>query len=144
MLKALAMLASLQSTSPAMSAGFLPEEKDVRFQVIERQPGEGDWPFLADKGRLACVPSFGMRIVLFYPWAEGEDAVDGFAIDEPQRQGVVVSTDPLQLWSDAAGKLLLQQNMTIEDKIRRMGPYVTLGKKLCDQPEWTNIGPSEL
>ena len=34
--------------------------------------------------------------------------------------------------------------MTIETKIRRMGPYVTLGKKLCDQPEWTDIGPSEL
>jgi hypothetical protein len=34
--------------------------------------------------------------------------------------------------------------MTIEEKIRRLAPFVTMGKKLCDQPKWTNLGPSEL
>ena len=145
MLKALAMIASLETPlSPAMPADFLPGAEDVRFQIIEQQAGETDWPFLARKGRLACVPSLGFRVVMFFPWVEGDDAANGFAIDETERHPVIVSTDPIQLWTDTNGKSLLQPDMTIEDKIRRMGPYVTLGKKLCDQPEWTNIGPSEL
>lgn len=145
MLKALAMLASMEPTSFAMPAGFLPEENDVRFQVIEQQAGEKDWPFLASKGRLSCVPSLGFKVVLFFPWVEDDDeGSDGFALEAGKRGPVIVTTDPIQLWTDVEGKALLQPGMTIEDKIRRMAPYVSLGKKLCDQPDWTNLGPSEL
>ncbi len=146
MLKALAMLATFEtSIPPALPAGFLPEADDVRFQIIERQASEKQWPFLANKGRLACVLSFGLRIVIFMPWVEDDEGgIDGFSIDVDANKAAVVSADPLQLWGDIEGLALLQPDMTMEDKIRRMGPYVTLGKKLCDQPKGAAIGPSEL
>ena len=74
----------------------------MRFQVIERQAGETEWPFLAEKGRLACVPSFGMRVVMFFPWVAEGNAIEGFALDEAEQHPVIVSTDPIQLWSDVA------------------------------------------
>ncbi|MGL4489561.1 MAG: hypothetical protein ACRCU5_08965 [Rhizobiaceae bacterium] len=140
------MFATLETSSPfTLPADFLPGPEDVRFQVIERQASEKDWPFLAEKGRLACVPSFGLRVVLFMPWVEEEDGgLGGFAVEENANRTAVVSADPLQLWSDIEGKSLLQPDMTMEDKIRRMGPYVTLGKQLCDQPKGAIVGPSEL
>jgi hypothetical protein len=146
MIAALAMLATLESTTPfVLPAGLIPEAEDVRFQVIERQANENDWPFLAEKGRLACVPAMGMRIVLFMPWVEADEGgVNGFAVDESASKAAIVSADPLQLWTDIEGKPLLKPDMKIEDKIRRLGPYVTIGKKLCDQPKGTIIGPSEL
>jgi hypothetical protein len=146
MLKALAMIASFDTATPmGLPASFLPGAEDVRFQVIERQASEKDWPFLADKGRLACVPSFGLRVVIFMPWVEENDGgIEGFAVEENANRVAIVSADPLQLWGDIEGKPLLQPNMSMEEKIRRMGPYVTLGKKLCDQPKGAIIGPSEL
>ncbi len=139
MIAALAMLASLDpSLAHARSASFLPEPEDVRFQMIEKQAGEQDWPFVETKGRLACVPSFGMRVVLFFP--DMGDVLD--ELIEPT--GVIVTTDPIQLFSDVNGKAHLKPDMSIEDKIRRLGPYVSLGKKLCDQPKGTVLGPSEL
>ena len=79
-----------------------------------------------------------MRVVLFFP-----DMNDG--LDElVEPTGVIVTTDPIQLFSDVEGKAHLAPGMSIEDKIRRLGPYVSLGKKLCDQPKGTVLGPSEL
>lgn len=139
MIAALAMLATLSPTfAHVHPASLFPEAEDVRFQAIEKQQGERDWPFVETKGRLACVPSFGMRVVLFFP-----DVGDG--LDElVEPTGVIVTTDPIQLFSDVEGKAHLAPGMTIEDKIRRLGPYVSLGKKLCDQPKGTVLGPSEL
>ena len=57
---------------------------------------------------------------------------------------IVVTTDPIQLWTDPVAKIHLVPGMSIEEKIRRMAPYVTLGKKLCDQPKGAMIGPGEL
>ena len=139
MIAALAMIAMLDPTlAHANPASFLPEPEDVRFQMIAKQAGEREWPFVETKGRLACVPSFGMRVVLFFP--DRGDGMDELA--EPT--GVIVTTDPIQLFSDVEGKSHLAPDMSIEDKIRRLGPYVSLGKKLCDQPKGTILGPSEL
>ena len=139
MIAALAMLATLYpSMAHVHPASFFPEAEDVRFQAIEKQPGERDWPFVETKGRLACVPSFGMRVVLFFP--DIGDSLDELAVPT----GVIVTTDPIQLFSDVEGKAHLAPDMSIEDKIRRLGPYVSLGKKLCDQPKGTILGPSEL
>ena len=139
MIAALAMLATLDPTfAHVRPASFLPEPDDVRFQMIEKQAGERDWPFVETKGRLACVPSFGMRVVLFFP-DMGDDLGE---LVEPT--GVIVTTNPIQLFSDVNGNAHLVPDMSIEDKIRRLGPYVSLGKKLCDQPKGTILGPAEL
>ncbi len=144
MLKAIAMLGMMQtSTSAVTPANFFPEADDVRMQTITRQVGEVNWPFAADTGLLICVPSVGQRVVFFFP-EQTNETVD-IDVDTAEVDGVPVTTDPMMLMLFGYGKeKYFAPNMTIEDKIRRLGPYVTMGKKLCEQPKGTILGPSEL
>jgi hypothetical protein len=125
-----------------LDISIFPQPEDVRFQVISKQAGEKDWPFAVTTGTLACVPSFGFRVVVFFPFPVGmrdDDALDEMqAVEEP----MIVTTDPLQLLFSSSKYLV--PGMTIEEKIRRMGSYVSFGKKLCDQPKGAVVGPGEL
>lgn len=141
-LAGIAPVALLAAAPAALADSLFPDESDVRQQKISRQAGEKDWPFAANDGTLACVRSFGMKVVIFMP--ETEEAIEEFSEDEAANNYVMVTTDPIQLWADAGKSELFVPGLKIEDKIRRLAPFVTLGKKLCDQPKWTNLGPSEL
>jgi hypothetical protein len=125
-----------------LDISIFPQPEDVRFQVISKQAGEKDWPFAVETGTLACVPSLGFRIVMFFPYSvlkADEEALEKLQTrDEP----VIVTVDPLQLLF--AGSKNLVPDMTVQEKIRRFGPFVTLGKKLCDQPRGAIVGPGEL
>jgi hypothetical protein len=132
------LLASFQTEAGAL----LPEPEDFRSQKIERQAGEADWPFVEQKGLLMCVKIFGIKHVQFHPGELDEYAFDEDPLVDPAI--VNVTTDPIQLWTDPVANEHLVPGMTIEEKIRRMGPYVTFGKKLCDQPKGAMIGPGEL
>ena len=125
-----------------LDVSIFPQPEDVRFQVISKQAGEKDWPFAAETGTLACVPSLGFRIVVFFPYSvtmRNDEALDEL---QSKEEPLIVTVDPLQLlFSDAR---YFVASMTIEDKIRRLGPYVSLGKKLCDQPKGAIVGPGEL
>ena len=123
-------------------AGLFPEAEDVRMQVISKQPGEKDWPFAVTTGTLACVPSLGVRVVMFFPYSVLK--ADGEALEELQTRGepVIVTVDPLQLLFSGSDNFL--PDMSIEDKIRRMGPYFSFGKKLCDQPKGAVVRSGEL
>jgi hypothetical protein len=125
-----------------LDVSIFPQPEDVRFQVISKQPGEKEWPFAVETGTLACVPSLGFRVVMFFPYSvtmQDDDALDEL---QSREEPVIVTVDPLQLlFSDAS---YFVSGMTIEDKIRRMGPYVSFGKKLCDQPKGAIVGPGEL
>jgi hypothetical protein len=125
------------ATPAAMADSLLPDESNVRQQKISRQAGEMDWPFADNEGTLACVRSFGMKVVIFMP----ERALTG---DVEDYEYVMVTTDPIQLLAGSTKPGVLLPGMTIEEKIRRLAPFVTMGKKLCDQPKWTVLGPSEL
>lgn len=135
--------ALMAAVSGATADSLIPDESDVRQQKISRQAGERDWPFAASEGTLACVRSFGMKVVIFMPESDDISELEEFQ-DDMANNYVMVSTDPLQLWLDAGKSHLFTPDLKIEDKIRRLAPFVTLGKKLCDQPKWTNLGPSEL
>jgi hypothetical protein len=125
-----------------LDVSIFPQPEDVRFQVISKQAGEKDWPFAVTTGTLACVPSFGFRVVMFFPYSVLSP--DDKALEELQTKGepVIVTVDPMQLLF--AGSKNLVPDMSIEEKIRRMGPYVSFGKKLCDQPKGAIVGPGEL
>lgn len=103
-----------------------------------------EWPFAAAEGTLVCMRSFAMKVVIFVP--EPDEDIDETAAKEEYARNnyVMVSTDPLQLWLDVGKSHLFSSDFKIEDKIRRLAPFATMGKKLCDQPKWTNLGPSEL
>ncbi len=135
-------LSSLLALPHAQAGGLLPDPEDFRTQKIERQAGETDWPFIEQKGLLMCVKVFGIKQVLFHPGEIEEYSFEEDPLVDPAI--IVVTTDPIQLWTDPTASQHLVPNMTIEEKIRRMAPYVTLGKKLCDQPKGAMIGPGEL
>jgi hypothetical protein len=137
----LALTALLMAPS-AHAGSILPEPEDFRSQKIERQAGETDWPFVEQKGLLMCVKVFGIKQVMFYPGDVEEHSFDDQPLVDPEV--VVVSTDPISLWTDPAAAAHLVSGMSIEEKIRRMTPYVIFGKKLCDQPKGAMIGPGEL
>jgi hypothetical protein len=142
MIAALAMIGLMQTTThDVMPVDLFPDETDVRMQTISRQKGEDSWPFAADSGLLICVPSLGQRVVLFSPDAEMPE-VD---IETSEDRIVHVTADPLFLLTiGRTNEVHYAPGMSLEEKIRRLGPYVTLGKKLCDQPKGTILGPSEL
>jgi hypothetical protein len=125
-----------------LDVSIFPQPEDVRFQEISKQAGEKEWPFAVTAGTLACVPSFGFRVVMFFPYLvlKADDGV----LEELQTKDapVIVTVDPLQLLF--AGSKNLVPYMTIEEKIRRFGPFVSFGKKLCDQPKGAIVGPGEL
>jgi hypothetical protein len=137
------MMASLMPLWGApLNVSIFPQPEDVRFQVISKQAGEKDWPFAVETGTLACVPSFGFRVVMFFPYSVLK--ADEEALEEMETRGepVIVTVDPIQLLFSNAK--YFAPGITIEDKIRRMGPFVSFGKKLCDQPKGAVVGPGEL
>ena len=136
-LAGLAPAALMAATPAAMADSLFPDESDVRQQNISRQAGELDWPFADSDGTLACVRSFGMKVVIFMPDRALTDEAEDY-------EYVMVTTDPIQLLAGSTKPGVLLPGMTIEDKIRRLAPFVTMGKKLCDQPKWTVLGPGEL
>jgi hypothetical protein len=138
---ALALFAMI-ATKHAYAGSFFPDAEDVRTQKIERQAGESDWPFVEQRGLLMCVRVFGIKHVLFYPGEPDRYEFGGNLMTDPELAHV--TTDPIQLWTDPVAAKLLVPGMSIEEKIRRMAPYVTFGKKLCDQPKGSTLGPGEL
>jgi hypothetical protein len=143
MLRAATLALTALIAAPSAHAGsFFPEAEDVRTQKIERQAGETDWPFAEPKGLLMCVKVLGIKHVLFYPGEPPSYEFDEDPMTDPELAHV--TTDPIQLWTDPVADKLLVPGMSIEEKIRRMAPYVTFGKKLCDQPKGSTLGPGEL
>ena len=136
------MASFLAAAAHPAHASLFPQPEDVRFQVISKQPGEAQWPFAVDVGTLACVYALGMRVVVFLPYSVTKPAEDFFDEADNRDDALVVTTDPIQLM--VAENKYFVPNLSLEDKIRRMGPYVSLGKKLCDQPEGAIVGPGEL
>ena len=127
-----------------VDAGLLPEEEDFRQQFIVKQAGETDWPFASSSGILSCVPGMGDRMVFFVP-DDGSMDLDGN--DDGTRglpRALVVSVNPFDQILNWGQDRHFVPGMSIEDKIKRLGPYVSLGKKLCDQPGGSVVGPGEL
>ncbi len=127
-----------------MDAQLVPEIEDFRQQFINRQAGEKEWPFAFESGLLSCVYIIGQKFVFFVP--DGTPALEGEETDitADESRAAIVTTDPLQLMLHSGQEKFFVPGLTIEDKIRRLGPYVSLGKRLCDHPKGTVVGPGEL
>lgn len=128
-----------------MPAGAVwPEASDLRMQEISRQTIKQEWPFAADNGTLVCMRTLGSVVVIFIPEERTATEQAGAPKDYFDNEYVHVSTDLAQLFLDMGKAALFTPGMKIEDKIVRLGPFVTLGKKLCDQPKGTVLGSGEL
>ncbi|RVA27295.1 hypothetical protein EN935_20710, partial [Mesorhizobium sp. M7D.F.Ca.US.004.03.1.1] len=118
-----------------------PSADEVRTQPISRAGNEANWPFSVDEGMLACVWSGGQRVVVFF-----ENRPSDLGVDETfQPRQVIVTTDPMQLTlGNMAYRDLFSPAASVEERIRLVAPFATLGQKLCDQPAGARVGHGEL
>ncbi|AZO45188.1 hypothetical protein EJ076_30825 [Mesorhizobium sp. M7D.F.Ca.US.005.01.1.1] len=146
------MMAQMAVAMPLMLAGeqvlagergmfHFPSADEVRTQPISRAGNEANWPFSVDEGMLACVWSGGQRVVVFF-----ENRPSDLGVDETfQPRQVIVTTDPMQLTlGNMAYRDLFRPAASVEERIRLVAPFATLGQKLCDQPAGARVGHGEL
>jgi hypothetical protein len=140
------MMAEMAVAMPLVLAGeqglfHFPTPEEVRVQPISRAENEAEWPFSVDDGMLACVWSGGRKVVMFF---ENRPAhLDESESFEPRR--VIVTTDPVQLTiGNMAYRDLFRPAASVEERIRLIAPFVTLGQRLCDQPAGTHVDHGEL
>lgn len=101
---------------------------------IARDDTEHEWPFSVPAGELTCIALDGESFVFFSePWPE--DA-GGFG-DMTLPRTVVVSTNPFALMVNLEDRSLLAPFADLETLIRRMGPFETMGRRLCEEEEGT-------
>ncbi len=133
---ALAVAAPLMLAADERGMFHFPRtEGAFRLQKIERK-GEREWPFAATSGHLMCVWVFGQKVVYFAETPADEH-------DEPRV--LVVSTNPFDLMVVNAGNsAMFTPYDGLEQLIVRLAPFESLGRRLCDQPRGTEVGPSEL
>ena len=144
LMRAAMMVGMMPLWSAPAHAGLFPGAEDVRMQVISKQPGEMEWPFAAREGTLACVQTFGMKVVVFLPYMVTKPEDEDFEAAEIRGEALLVTTDPIYLLTQWEQEKLYAPGMKIEENITRLGPYVTLGKRLCDQPKGAIVGSGEL
>jgi hypothetical protein len=147
------MLDVLAATASMLLVGerglfHFPTAAEVRVQAIAKSDNELGWPFSVDAGSLTCVWSGGTRVVMFFAQTLGgpitEDVVDDDkATSEPR--GVLLSINPLELTiGNMATNDLFVKAESIEERLRLVAPFVTVGQRLCDQPPGAQVRGGEL
>jgi hypothetical protein len=135
----------LGATAPAMaderSLFYMPNDNDFRHQSIAKGPNEEKWPFAETSGQIACAWIMGSQAVYFIP----ESEVEGPLAEDDNYRVLIVSTNVLEMMISNAGQRdLLLPMASLEEQIKRIAPYYTLGLKLCDMQRGTVLGPAEL
>ena len=121
----------------------LPRVEDVRLQSIEREERETEWPFSVERGTLACGWAGGQKIALFIEEEPDDGDSPGGGTSQPRR--LLLSVNPFDLAVQNIGfRDLFAPFDSIEELIRRVAPYVTTARRLCDQPPGTRLGHGEL
>lgn len=120
---------------PVPANDIFPGVDDFRMQVVTRTKTEADWPFVADKGMLLCAKVFNEPAVYFI----GEDE------DGEQMEPFVISTNMMEVAMVNMGTTgVLLPYDDFEQLLKRLMPYVSMGRRLCDQPPGTNLPDSAL
>lgn len=130
-----AFLVAAVATAPLPVNGFVPEVGDFRMQTIRKVQGEENWPFAANKGILLCAPVIGDKAVYFVAEKEGGG----------QEAPVVLTVNPMTMAVVNLGKTKIFRAFTsVDELMNRLYPYITMGKRLCDQPAGTVVPESSL
>ncbi len=139
MAAALGLAAALGAPGGAMPAlpanDIFPGVGDFRSQEIRRLQGEGDWPFVESKGLLLCAKIMNRPAVYFV----GEDE------DGEQKFPFAISGDMMEVAMVNIGNTgVLRPFDDFEQLLKRLFPYVAMGRRLCDQPPGTSLPDSAL
>ncbi len=132
---AAAISASTGGEEPVAANDIFPGVDDFRMQTITRTKNEADWPFVPTKGLLLCAKILRQPAVYFV----GEDQ------DGEQMEPFVISTDMVEVAIANIGTTgVLRPYDGFEQLLKRLVPYVSMGRRLCDQPPGTNLPDSAL
>ena len=113
---------------------LLPGVKDFRMQVIHKAQNETEWPFVAESGTLLCAKVLNKPVVYFVPEQKPE-ATRAFALD----------TDLFGMSMANLGMTyVLKPYGSLEALLKRITPFVIMGRRLCAQPPGTSLSGSEL
>jgi hypothetical protein len=128
-------LLTIGISGAAMPAGdVFPGVGDFRLQKIHRAAGESEWPFVAESGTLLCAMILRKPAVYFVPEVSGTPG-RAFAID---------NDITMMAFANIGMTDVLEPYDNFEQLLKRLIPYVTMGKRLCNQPPGTNVSGSEL
>ena len=131
----MAALLTIGISGAAMPAGDgFPGVGDFRLQKIHRAAGESEWPFVAESGTLLCAMILRQPAVYFVPEVGGE----------PGRAFVIDNDITMMAFANIGMTGVLEPYDNFEQLLKRLVPYVTMGKRLCNQPPGTNVSGSEL
>jgi hypothetical protein len=123
----------------------MPQEEDFRFQQIARGPNETNWPFTEDSGLVSCAFVMGQPIVTFFPDSVVNCDCDEDTAEEGVPRHLTLSINPFDLvFLNIANRELLAPTSGVEELIERIAPYYVIGRRLCDQPRGSQLGPGEL
>ncbi len=115
---------------------LLPGVEDFRTQIVEQARGDMNWPFTIKRGILMCAKILGEPAVYFSD--AGNENSDVTRVAQ-------VSVNPFDLGIGNLGDGgLVRREMTMEERIKAMAPLLSVGRRLCQQPKGTNVGPGEL
>ncbi|API54428.1 hypothetical protein BMW22_24965 [Rhizobium leguminosarum] len=130
-----AALLAIGIDGAAMPASdVFPGVGDFRLQKIHRAAGESEWPFVAESGTLLCAMILRQPAVYFVPEV-GRTPGRAFAIDNDIAK---------MAFANIGMTGVLEPYDNFEQLLKRLIPYVTMGKRLCNQPPGTNVSGSEL
>lgn len=118
----------------------IPREEDVRVQKLMRADRETNWPFTVDEGLLMCLYVAG-RPTVYFAVVDDHDVWH----EAPPVRVVIVSSDPFDatLGNMAVNDLIVETDGPA-GRMALFAPFEALGKRLCDQPRGTELGPGEL
>ncbi|MDV4162999.1 hypothetical protein R1538_17905 [Rhizobium leguminosarum] len=126
-----AALLAIGIDGAAMPAGdVFPGAEDFRLQKIHRAAGESEWAFVAESGALILRKP----AVYFVPEVGGT----------PGRAFVIDNDIAKMAFANIGMTDVLEPYDNFEQLLKRLIPYVTMGKRLCNQPPGTNVSGSEL
>ncbi|MGG6897795.1 hypothetical protein QD409_28565 [Rhizobium sp. BR 315] len=104
------------------------------MQVIHKAKDEVEWPFVAESGTLICAKVLNKPGVFFVPEQKPE-ATRAFVLD----------TDLFAMGLVNLGMTnVLKPYGSLEALLKRITPFVTMGRRLCAQPPGTSLSGSEL
>lgn len=116
----------------------MPKELDVRLQPVSRQQGEDDWPFVYDRGYLACVKSLGQPIGMYVPLTDDGDVPEG-------NISVMLSANPFDMLPFYfATRRFFRPVADPAELIRRIAPLAETAKRLCDLPKGARAPAGDL
>lgn len=135
---AASMIAAPVLAADEKSFFHIPGVEDFRVQRILRGDHERAWPFTVDEGFLSCAYVVGQRAVYFVEIMDDTTAQDKARV-------MIVSANPMDIiLSNMMDGGLMQKSNDIAEMIRLLGPFQSIGQRLCDQPAGTTLGPGEL